>query len=77
VPEPSGLGDDSKIDGPVDKVLHGQRNQQKAHDADEDADAGLAEDPCDTVCAAKDEEAGKRRNRDGAKDGDLGSGHGR
>ncbi len=37
-----GLGDDAEVDEAVDEVLYGQRDEQEAHDADEDADAGLA-----------------------------------
>jgi len=61
--------DDAEIRHAIDEVLHRERNEKEAHDADEDADAGFAETFGDAIGVAEDEIADDGGDEDGAKDG--------
>lgn len=60
---------EAEIGEAVDEELHGEGDEQQTHDADQDADAGLAEEAADAVGAAEDEVADEGSDGDGARDG--------
>src|SRR5208283_1459639 len=64
-----GVGDDAEVGQAVDEVLRGEGDQQQTHDADQDADAGLAQQADDLVGVSEDEVAGGGGDDDGDEDG--------
>ena len=63
----SAAGDDAQVGEAVDEILHCQGDQQKSHDADQDADAGFAHDLADAAGAGEDQIADQGCKGDGSR----------
>ena len=69
LPGASVARDEAEVGEAVDEELHGEGDQQKSHDAHQDANAGFTEEDADAIGAAEDKIADEGGEGNGAEDG--------
>ena len=59
--------DEAQVGKAINEELHSEGDEEEAHDADQNADPGLAEEGADAIGAVEDEVAGERGESDGGE----------